>query len=216
MNPKIAFPLVTLALSLTCAVPVFAQAADPTPAAQAPIPGERQAQKMVPARAALKETLDAKKVQPGFQFHAVLARKIQLVNGPLLPEGTILTGQVVEDDMKVDGISKLALRFTSATLKDGLIIPIRAMIVGVEQPVPLDASTSVTNEGDQVPNKWTSQTLQIDQIDVLSGIDLHSAVASGNSGIFVSTKAKPKDVQLKSGSEFALAIATRPTVTAGL
>jgi hypothetical protein len=210
MRLKPTFTPAVLALSLVLCIPTFAQTMDPGQSTQAPIPGDSRAQKMSPARAALKETLDANKVQTGFTFHAILAQKVKLIDGPILPEGTTLTGTVVEDDMKVEGISKLALRFTSATTKSGETVPIRAMIVGVEPPVLEDGRTSVVNEGDQAPNNWTSKTLQVDQIGVMSGIDLHSAIASHNSGIFVSTKAKAKDVKLMQGSELALAIGARP------
>jgi len=217
MNLKSAVPLAAaIAFSLSLSTAIFAQAMDPAlaPQTQASDQADLHAQQMVGARASLKESLDAKKVQTGATFHAVLAKKIQLVDGPLLPEGTILTGEVAEDDMQQGEASKLALRFTTATTKDGQTIPIRAMIVGIAPPVPLDASTSVTNEGDQMPNDWTPKTLEIDQINALSGIDLHSKIASKNSGIFVSSKDKPKDVHLEPGSEFALAIAARATTTA--
>lgn len=49
--------------------------------------------------------------------------------------------------------------------------------------------------------------LQIDEIGALSGVDLHSRIASKNSGVFVSTK--KDDMKLSAGSEFALAIAVR-------
>ena len=83
--------------------------------------GENEAMQMVPARAALVETLDARKARPGEQFTAKLSQTVQLKNGPKLPNGTELIGVVGTDDMQNagNGTSKLALRFTEAKLKDG-------------------------------------------------------------------------------------------------
>jgi hypothetical protein len=59
--------------------------------------------------------------------------------------------------------------------------------------------------GDQVANDWTRSIHAVDQIDALSGVDLHSRITSQNSGVLVSTK--KDDIKLKRGTEFALAIA---------
>jgi hypothetical protein len=48
----------------------------------------------------------------------------------------------------------------------------------------------------------------VDQLNALSGVDLHSKIASNNSGVLVSTK--NDDVKLRAGTEFALAIAEQP------
>lgn len=209
---KSAIGLSTAALSLALLLPVsaqnaYAQSSQDSQNTNAPLRGTREAMRMVPARAALKQTLNADKTQPGYQFRAVLSKKVQLENGPELPAGTVLVGRIVTDDMNVAGTSKLALRFTQADLKDGQVVPIKATIVGVFPPESSNAQGYPVAAGDQVPNSWNDGTLAVDQIGVMSGVDLHSKIASRNSGVFVSTK--KDDVKLSAGTEIALAIAAR-------
>jgi hypothetical protein len=119
----------------------------------------------------------------------------------------MLIGSVATDDMQLAGTSKLALRFSQAQLKNGQVIPIKATIVGVlpsESSNPEDGVTPGVG-GDQAQTGWSNGTLQVDQIDALSGVDLHSKIASANSGVFVSTR--KNDVKLSKGSEIELAIA---------
>jgi hypothetical protein len=158
---------------------------------------------MVPAQALLKQSLDARKLQPGHVFKAELRDTVHLKNGPELPRGTMLIGMVSRDNMKTLGKSRLALRFTQARLKDGKVIPIKATIVGVLSP----NNDSLDGSVDDAANIWTSKTLQIDQLGAVSGVDLHSNIGSRNSGVFVTTR--KDDVKLASGSQLALAIAER-------
>ena len=161
---------------------------------------------MVPANAALLTALDAKDMHDGAGFRARLSRTAKLDNGTKLPSGTILIGKIANDDMQVQGVSKLALRITEAKLKDGQTIPIKATIVGVALP---SAGQGAYPEmpGNQVPNDWGNGTLQVDQLNVLKGIDLHSRINSQNSGVFV-TKTKD-NVKLRRDTELELAIAPR-------
>ena len=148
--------------------------------------------------------LDARKDQPGSTVEVKLRQNVTLTNGKTLPNGTILIGQVTVDDMQQQGMSKLALRFDQARLKDGTIVPIKATIVGFFGPGANDYDNYPQEAGDQVANSWTDATLQIDQINVVSGVDLHSKISSGNSGVFISTK--KDDVKLQQGSEIQFAI----------
>lgn len=167
------------------------------PAAQA------QAMKMVPGRAALIQTLDAKKLKPGAQVKAELADTVHLKNGSELPHGTTLLGLVSTDQLQ-QGNSKLVLRFDKAELKGGKVVPVKVTIVGVFPPEPEDGEGYDVAAGDQQPNTWNPRELQVDQIGAISGIDLHSKISAENSGVFVTTK--KDDVKLSSGSELLLAI----------
>ncbi len=174
--------------------------------AQAPIAGHHEATLMKPVRAVLTQTLDADKDHQGHTVEAKLSQKVTLTNGTELPKNTMLLGKVTADDMHQQGTSKLALRFDEARLKDGKTLPVRATIVGYFAPG--SAETELGPEDDtsaQVPNDWTAKTLQLDQENVLSGVDLHSKISSKNSGVFVSTK--KDDVKLRAGSEIQFAIA---------
>jgi hypothetical protein len=195
----------TLAFSLAFSLPTIAQSGQVSSGPPPVIQGENEALKMVPAQVALLHTLDAAKLQTGAIFQAQLVQKIHLSDGTILPSGTILLGEIAQDDMNVAGNSRLALRFTQARIKNGQDIPIRATIVDVQSPADMDTSGHVVTPGQQEPNLWTPQTLQVNQIDVTPGVDLHSSIASHNSGVFATTK--KKDVQLRSGTELSLAIA---------
>lgn len=176
---------------------------------QTPIRGEHEAIRMVPARAELMHSLDAKldakKDQAGSAVEAKLRQKVVLTDGTILPNGTMLLGVVAMDDMQQQGMSKLALRFDRARLRNGTVVPIKATIVGFFGPGVNDSDSYPAVPGDQVPNSWNDGTLQIDQIDVVGGVDLHSGIASANSGVFVSTK--KDDIKLNHGSEIQFAIA---------
>ena len=207
-------PLSLAALSLAVllpasTLPAFAQsgAASPAQSSATAQRGMRAARRMVRARATLDRNLDSTKVKPGDEFRARLAKKVQLNNGPLLPEGTVLVGKVAADDMNVGGTSKFALRFTHANLKDGQVVPIKATIVGIYAPETVTSEDYPIPAGDEVPNTWNDGTLAVDQIDALPGVNLHSKIASKNSGVFVSTK--KDNFKLEAESEFALAIAAQ-------
>jgi hypothetical protein len=160
---------------------------------------------MKPARAVLVRTLDADKDHDGSSVRAKLDQKVTLDNGTQLPRGTMLLGKVAKDDMQEQGLVKLAVRFDQARLKDGRTVPVRATIVGLYGPDSVGTGTADQQTGDQVPDDWTAKTLQMDQENVVSGVDLHSKISSQNSGVFVSTK--KDDIKLRAGSEIQFAIA---------
>lgn len=212
-----------VALALACPAAVLSQvgegALEPQQKPQTPVPsqtmghpqGRQEAHDMVRATVTLNKALDARKDQDGSQFVARLAHAVQLKDGPELGKGTILMGTVETDDMQVEGRSKLAVRFTEAKQKDGQTVPIRATIVQLYPPLGLTA------DGSQIPdesgpqwdmdghaNEWNPRELRVDQIGALKNVDLHSNVASQNSGVFVSTRTD--DVKVMQGSRLELAL----------
>lgn len=173
--------------------------------AGAPISGHLEALRMVRARTELMRSLDARKDQSGSAVQAKLRQNVTLIDGTELPNGTILVGEVTVDDMHQEGMSTLALRFDQARLKNGTIVRIKATIVGFyDASVEYSPDASAPEPGDQVPNSWTDGTLQVDQINVVGGVNLHSKISSVNSGVFVS--AKKDDIKLQKGSEIQFAI----------
>lgn len=164
--------------------------------------GHNQALKMVPAEASLTSTLDASNARAGQKFEAKLSSKVDLKNGPVLPKGTELVGKVVKDQANQNGQpSVLTLRFTQANLENGATVPIKATIVGVYSARNRFAPYGIT----RMPNYWTPQTLQVDQINALHHVDLHSKIAADNSGVMKSNK----NIHFSQGTEFALAISKR-------
>jgi hypothetical protein len=198
-KPAIVLLAAACTLMLFCSSPAFARDESQSAA--------QVASKMVPAEASISKTLDITKDRVGDAITARLSDTVHLKNGPKLPSGTELIGNITNDDMNVSGKSKFALNFTSAKLKDGQIVPIKATIVGIFRPQSTSYMGVPIPAGTQVPNNWTDRTLQVDQIDVLNGVDLHSKISSQNSGVLVSSK--DNDMKLHPGTELALAIAER-------
>jgi len=172
--------------------------------------GSAESTQMVSAHVALRQNVDASKFKPGDEIRTTLTGKVHLKNGTELPSGTVIVGVVAEDDMQVSGTSKLALNFSKAELKNGTTIPLKATIVGVYPPETQDSEGNPLAPGDQEAETWTNHTDSVDQIGALPGVDLHSNVASHESGVLVSTS--KHDVKLKWGSEIALAVAAQSTV----
>jgi hypothetical protein len=192
-------------VSLSLLIPNLAQtqrsqSLQPSQNVSVPALGENVAMRMVPAQATLADDLDAVKSQPGQQFRAKLSRTVRLEDGSELPHGTVLVGVIATDETQVSGRSKLALRFTQATLKDGKVVPIKATIVGV---LPPSLGYNPTY-GDPGENHWNSKELQVDKSNALPGVDLHSNVAGSNSGVFITNK--KDDVKLSVGTQIELAI----------
>jgi hypothetical protein len=158
---------------------------------------KQEEMQMVPAQAALLAPLDSSKLQPGAEVRAQLTSAVHLPNGADLRSGTVLVGQVANDDSQMNGAAKLALRFTEADPKGGQPVPIKATIVGIDHPVdPTSAN--------QPPNNWNDGTKGIDQMGAISGVDLHSKIASPNSGMLIATK--KNDIKLEKGSILSMGI----------
>jgi len=212
MGP-VSLSIAALAMALFLpAVTVYGQdSSQPQPtqsAANMPNTNARQeAADMVRARAYLLHKLDAKDMKPGTQFTARLSGNVHLKNGPELPRGTELIGNVSTDDMQLKGTSKLALRIDEARLKDGKTVPVKAVIVGVYAPESETVNGTNVAPGQEEANDWTSSILKVDQLDAVGDTDLHSRVGGNNSAVFVSTK--KDNVTISAGSEFALAIAAK-------
>lgn len=167
---------------------------------------------MVPARAALQQTVDSKKMEDGKEFRAKLPEKVTLKDGQELPRGTTLVGKVTDDAKDASGKLTLSLQIDEAQLKDGKTIPVKIMIAGVF-PAGDNVATQAeaVPRGEQVPNPWKPGIDKIDQIGALSGVDLHSRIQGNSSGKLVSTH--KNDIKLKAGTELALAIAPAASVS---
>jgi len=189
----------TLALTAVISalsMPALAQSAS-GPGSQTMQASANEAAQLVPAIATLPQSLDADKDHLDSTFEAELDHKVTLSDGTVLPSHTVLSGKITRDDMQAAGKSEFALRFDQAQLKNGKTVPIKATIVDIARP------SSDTDEY-AVSNDWTSQTLSVQQLDVVSGVDLHSEIASNDSAVLVSTR--KHDVKVPAGSELKLAI----------
>jgi uncharacterized lipoprotein YbaY len=194
----------TLALTAVISalsMPVLAQSASgpgsQTMQASADSSGANEAARLVPATATLPHSLDADKDHLDSTIEAELDHKVTLSDGTVLPSHTVLNGKITRDDMQAAGKSEFALRFDQAQLKDGKTVPIKATIVDIRHP-------SSDTEDYAESNDWTNQTLSVQQLNVVSGVDLHSEIAGNDSAVFVSTK--KHGVKVPAGSELKLAI----------
>jgi hypothetical protein len=194
-----------LAIAVAAALPftLHAQSVSQDTSSTA-VAGQQEAMQMVAATSELLQTIDAGKIESGSQFKVRLAETVHLNNGPELHSGTILVGTVTKDGEQ-SGAPKLTLRFTQATLKDGTAVPIKATIVGVARPNTNDLNGNSVTPGNQEPNSWTSETLQVEQPNAASHVDLDSEIASDDSGVF--TSRDNQDVKIKAGTELKLAVA---------
>jgi hypothetical protein len=207
MSIKTPAALAIAALLLTPSSILFAQAANAQPGQNSQSAAEtagatQEATKMVAATAAFISIVDSQKVSPGTQVKLRLKGKVRLENGPVLPSGTILVGQVVDDSTQ-SGKAKIALRFTEADIKGGQVVPVKATIVDVYQETTEIAAGQYNVSG--ISLTWDNKTLGVNQSDAIPGIDLHSKIASPNSGVFVSTK--KTDIKFSPAVELELAIA---------
>jgi hypothetical protein len=188
--------LAITAVISTLSMPVLAQSAS-GPASQSMQASANEAAQMIPALATLPHSLDADKDHLDSTIEAELSRKVTLSDGTVLPAHTMLTGKITRDDMHAAGTSELALRFDQAQLKSGKTVPIKATIVDIKAPsFDIDAAAA--------SNDWTDKTLTVEQLNVVSGVDLHSEIGDNDSAVFVSTK--KHDVKVPAGSELKLAI----------
>jgi hypothetical protein len=202
----LAFATVASILSM----PAFAQSPDNQATSEGHLAGANEAMSMVPAKAILSHTLVASNDRPDSTVEARIRNKVTLSDGTVLPAGAMLIGKVSQDDTQVAGMAKLALRFDQVRTKDGKVVPIKATIVGLYTPGSGDSTTTIGPDNN-MPNTWTHHVLVVDQLSVASGVDLHSKIASNNSGVFVSTT--KRDIKLGAGSELQLAIGPARTAS---
>ena len=78
--------------------------------------------------------------------------------------------------------------------------PIQATIVGIAPPAYSSAWDGSDSEAPPTP--WNGSSLQVDELGVMSGIDLHSKIAGENSGVFVSIEKRQHEIP-ESKSAFA-------------
>jgi hypothetical protein len=162
--------------------------------------GAASAQSLVGVNAKLDRALDSSNATVGQSVTARLDGTVT-AGGTKLPRGTELIGKVAEVKNEGSPVS-VSLLFTSAKLKDGKDIPIKATVLAAfpqsgdyangesavgQPPVQVDASSAF----DQPPGG-------------LGHVALTSAVKNQNSGTFTSTKG---DFRLEAGTYLQVGIA---------
>jgi hypothetical protein len=182
---------------------------------------------MVPAKAYLSKTLDAKKAKQGDPVTAKLLESIKIPDARELPSSTVLVGhidQVQASDKKSD--SSIQVTFDKAQLKDGTQIPVKATVMQISPPnngAPFQQEGAQTaapsmpsgggggahggspTSGGGSPGMMSSPDQG--QQDALNGVALKSDIHDSNSGTFM---AKGKNVHLSEGTQMQFAVAILP------
>jgi hypothetical protein len=108
---------------------------------------------LVAAKASLDKTLDAKKAKQGDSVTAKLQQDVQIPGAQNLPKNTELTGhidQVEASQHKSD--STIVLTFDHARLKDGQLLPIKATVMAIAQPVNMAQQQQQSGGGAAMPS----------------------------------------------------------------
>lgn len=91
---------------------------------------------LVPAKAELNKSLDAKKAKQGDPVTAKLEESVKLSGEQELPKNTILEGHVDQaqaSEHKSD--SQIAVTFDKARLKNGQELPVKVTVMAITEPV---------------------------------------------------------------------------------
>lgn len=164
--------------------------------------------KLVTANARLMHTVDSSHAAQGQVVTAKLTTSTQAASGTELPKGTMLIGKVQQvQPASNNGPSRVSIIFDQARLPNGHSMPVKATLLGA---YPADAAdywvdTSMKGSVMAVQPRTISANERVDQEPgTLGHIELHSAVRSNASGVFVD---KDGNFKLKSGTYLQVAIA---------
>jgi hypothetical protein len=153
--------------------------------------GAASAQSLAGVTAQLDQTLDSKNVTAGKAITAKLDESVTTPAGVKLPRGTELIGKVADVKTAQDGTS-VTLVFTSAKLKDGKEIPVKATLVGAYAPNDGGDSTYGSQIMAPAPSTVNADDTFSQQAGALRHITMTSAVKSSDSGTFTSSDSKFK------------------------
>lgn len=149
--------------------------------------GTACAQSLAGVTTTLNHTLESKSAQAGDPVTATLKGSVK-AEGLDLPKGTQLVGKVA--DVKAaqnGGQATVSLVFTTAKLKDGKEVPVKATVIAAFPPSANQgvegAGVTMGSAPQQVPSDGT-----FDQQGALSHVSLKSAVKNTDSVTFTSSR----------------------------
>ena len=147
--------------------------------------GVASAQTLVGVNAKLDQTLDSKSAAVGQAVTAKLNGTIT-ANGTKLARGTELIGKIA-DVKNANGAVSVSVVFTSAKLKDGKEIPVKATVIAASSALdPVAVSLGDVSAGEP-PAQIPADGAFDQQPGSLPHVALTSAVPDRNSGTFSST-----------------------------
>jgi hypothetical protein len=168
------------------------------------------AQSLVGVNAKLDRTLDSKSAASGQAVAARLDGTVTTADGTKLPKGTELIGKVADVKNANGSPVSLSLVFTSAKLKDGREIPVKATVIAAYPQIdPVGA-----NLGDvavqPAPAQVSPDGVFQQQPGALSHVSLTSAVKDHDSATFSSNNGNFK---LQAGTNLQVGIGPASAAT---
>jgi hypothetical protein len=165
--------------------------------------GAASAQSLVGVNTTLDRTLDSKSAAAGQVVTAKLDGTVTAADGTKLPKGTELIGKVA-DVKNANGATSVSLVFTSAKLKDGKEIPVKATVLAAYPELDPIGATLGDVATQPAPAKVEGDSVFDQQPGALSRVALSSAVKNHESGTFSSTNGNFK---LLAGTNLQVGIA---------
>ena len=165
--------------------------------------GGASAQSLVGVNTTLDRTLDSKSAAAGQVVTAKLDGTVTAADGTKLPKGTELIGKVA-DVKNANGATSVSLVFTSAKLKDGKEIPVKATVLAAYPELDPIGATLGDVATQPAPAKVEGDSVFDQQPGALSRVALSSAVKNHESGTFSSTNGNFK---LLAGTNLQVGIA---------
>jgi hypothetical protein len=171
---------------------------------------------LISADAKLVETLDTKNAAQGQIVTAKLTSGVKNAGATELPKGTMLLGKVEQVRISThNGPAQLSIVFDQARLSDGRTVPIKATLLGA---YPADTGEYWDETGAAGPPAAVEPHIipadeKVDQEPgTLGQVSLQSSVRSNSSGVFLS---KDRNIHLKTGTQFEIAVAIEPGSSQG-
>ncbi|MGB9031804.1 MAG: hypothetical protein WCC27_16905, partial [Acidobacteriaceae bacterium] len=148
--------------------------------------GAASAQSLVGVNTRLDRTLDSKSAATGQVVTAKLDGTVTTADGTKLPKGTELIGKV-GDVKNAKGAASVSLVFTSAKLKDGKEIPVKATVLAAYPELDAVGVTLGDVAVQPAPAQVAGDGVFDQQPGALAHVALSSSVKSHESGTFSST-----------------------------
>ena len=164
--------------------------------------GAASAQSLVGVNTRLDRTLDSKSAAAGQVVTAKLDGTVTTADGTKLPKGSELIGKVA-DVKNANGAASVSLVFTSAKLKDGKEIPVKATVLAA-YPQSDPVADTLGGAAEPPPAQVEGDSVFDQPAGALEHVEMTSAVKDHNSGTFSSTTGNFK---LLAGTDLQVGIA---------
>lgn len=170
------------------------------------------AQSLSGVTARLVTPLNSQTATVGQPITAKLDGSVKMANDVTLPRGTQLLGDIsAVKTAQGHTPASITVVFTTAELKDGKKVPVKATLLGAYSPGgELDADSGYRNV-DLAPAQVGAQYAVDQEPGALSGITLNAAVSNANSGTFSKNSGNFK---LAPGSYLQIGVAAAETPNA--